>query len=130
MLCLPSHASLCVCICDEGRTTLRAGHLEALCGGFGPPFDLVPDLLFFRVSEIQIWQLRSQTNNCEAAPCIMRVQITDMLFVGTGTSFFTNSLPPSHRNAGFHENHVSIHKLFFLPLIRGVADLFGKTTHH
>ena len=33
---------------DKKRTSWRDGHQEAVCGGFGPRFDLVSDLVFFQ----------------------------------------------------------------------------------
>ena len=42
---------------DKRRTSWRDGHQEAVCGGFGPRFDLVSDLVFFRASWIKTCQL-------------------------------------------------------------------------
>ena len=40
-----------------GLRSWRDGHREAVCGGFGPRFDLVSDLVFFRASWIKTCQL-------------------------------------------------------------------------
>ena len=41
----------------DGLRSWRDGHREAVCGGFGPRFDLVSDLVFFRASWIKTCQL-------------------------------------------------------------------------
>ena len=38
---------------DKKRTSWRDGHQEAVCGGFGPRFDLVSDLVFFSTNRLK-----------------------------------------------------------------------------
>ena len=74
-----------------------------MCGGFGPRFDLVSDLVF-------------------SAPTVSKVQITDMLLLST--SFFSYPLPRSHRQGGFEKKMFPSTSYSFLFQIKAAAHLF------
>ena len=73
-----------------------------MCGGFGPRFDLVSDLVF-------------------SAPTVSKVQITDMLLLST--SFFSYPLPRSHRQGGFEKKMFPSTSYSFLFQIKAAAHM-------